>query len=515
VAGAPKTTTRLQLPTYTAIQGPPPDVSGTDIIPAAYVNYPKVPFKSVPNPPGKGGEVVIVSESSYPLVQLDDNPLWQELNKQLGVNLKLNIVPFSDYAFGKFQTIVAGNDLPDLMYVPIGGAIPELGAFLEAKCADITPYVGGDGVRDFPNLANLSTLSWKGVVYNGKMFGVPVPSSFFYWGMWQRPDLLAAVGADSPKSADDFKRIILSINKPQSNVYGIGFEVGNRYAFGLTNTGGTFWPALYGAPNNWGFNQATGKFTKDFETDQFKAGVGLAREIFAAGAFDPSTTYTTTTASEAFRASKFAFRFGNALDVQNFEKGGRLTPPFAASDGAKPMYNFGPGNFGFIILRKASPERIKELLGILNYFAAPFGSQEHLLLNYGIKDVEFVYDANGNPVLTEKGDVDAPPRGMPWGFVMLPPRVLFYAKALDFGPVMHKAVTALSAGGIHDPTVGLYSVANQRQGVTLGQRVADGLIDIIAGRRPMSDLDQLVKEWRGGGGDTIRGELEAAYAAAQ
>jgi hypothetical protein len=58
-------------------------------------------------------------------------------------------------------------------------------------------------------------------------------------------------------------------------------------------------------------------------------------------------------------------------------------------------------------------------------------------------------------------------------------------------------------------------VTNQRQGVTLLQRVADGLIDIVAGRRPTSDLDQLLKDWRTGGGDTIRGELEQAYAALQ
>jgi putative aldouronate transport system substrate-binding protein len=502
---------KLQLPAYVPVQGPAADVAGTDVVPAAYINFPKTPFKAVPNPPGKGGEVVVVSESSYPLVPLDDNPLWQELNKQLGTNLKLNIVPFSDYAFGKFQTIVAGNDLPDMMYVPIGGAIPEIGAFLEAKCADVTPFVSGDAVKEFPNLANIPTMAWKGVVYNGKMFGVPVPSSFFYWGLWQRPDLLSTLGADGPKTVDDFKRMVLAVNKPQANVYGIGFEVGNRYAFGLTNTGGSFWPALYGAPNNWAV--ANGKFTKDFETEQFKAGVGLAREVFAAGAFDPNTTYTTTTADEAFRGSKFAFRFSNAINTQNFEKGARLASPIAATDAAKPSYNLGPGNFGFTILKKASPERIKELLGILNYFASPFGSQEFLLLNYGIKDIEFVFDANGNPVLTEKGDIDAPPRGMPWGFFMVAPRVAFDAKALDFGPATHKAHSALAPGGIYDPSVGLYSPLNQRQGVSIGQRLADGLIDIVAGRRPLGDLDPLVKEWRTGGGDTIRAELETAYAA--
>jgi hypothetical protein len=38
------------------------------------------------------------------------------------------------------------------------------------------------------------------------------------------------------------------------------------------------------------------------------------------------------------------------------------------------------------------------------------------------------------------------------------------------------------------------------------------------GRSPLSrltDMDQSVKEWRSGGGDTIRRELEQVYAASQ
>ena len=72
----------------------------------------------------------------------------------------------------------------------------------------------------------------------------------------------------------------------QQNKFGIGFEVGNRYAFGNTNVGGQLWPAIYGAPNNWGVS-SDGKWTKDWETDQFKAGVQLAHDVFADGSFDP------------------------------------------------------------------------------------------------------------------------------------------------------------------------------------------------------------------------------------
>jgi putative aldouronate transport system substrate-binding protein len=80
---------------------------------------------------------------------------------------------------------------------------------------------------------------------------------------------------------------------------------------------------------------------------------------------------------------------------------------------------------------------------------------------------------------------------------------------------MNASLKLLSGVGVQDPTVGLYSATNQKQGFLIQTKVADGFIDIVAGRRPMSDYDQLVQEWRSGGGDAIRAEFEQAYAAAQ
>ena len=141
---------KLQLPTLQTVQGAKPDLVGTDIIPNGYTVYPKERFKAIATPPGKGGDVTLVTTFSNPVAPYDSNTLWQGVSKALNVNLKLNLVPFSDYSFGKFQTIVAGDDLPDLLFVPIGGVIPELPSFLEGKCADLTPFLSGDAVKEFP-----------------------------------------------------------------------------------------------------------------------------------------------------------------------------------------------------------------------------------------------------------------------------------------------------------------------------------------------------------------------------
>ena len=50
-----------------------------------------------------------------------------------------------------------------------------------------------------------------------------------------------------------------------------------------------------------------------------------------------------------------------------------------------------------------SPERLKMLLRIANFFAAPFGTQEWLLNYFGVKDTDFTYNADGSPVMTDQG----------------------------------------------------------------------------------------------------------------
>src|SRR6185437_8543854 len=83
------------------------------------------------------------------------------------------------------------------------------------------------------------------------------------------------------------------------------------------------------------------------------------------------------------------------------------TPPFSAHGRQKPQFFLTGGYLGATALKKPSPDRIKELLGILNYLAAPFGSAEDLLLTSGVDGVDYTLDPKGNPVLTKQGNSDA------------------------------------------------------------------------------------------------------------
>ena len=74
---------------------------------------------------------------------------------------------------------------------------------------------------------------------------------------------------------------------------------------------------MFGAPNNWKLD-AGGKLVKDYETEEFKAGLGLLREVWAAGLFHPNTlTFTNVTVSSAFWTSNVVFHTYPSLDWVN------------------------------------------------------------------------------------------------------------------------------------------------------------------------------------------------------
>jgi len=71
---------------------------------------------------------------------------------------------------------------------------------------------------------------------------------------------------------------------------------------------------------------------------------------------------------------------------------------------------------------------------------------------------------------------------------------------------------AAIAAGVADPTLGFTSATLDSKGVPLFQALRDGITDVLAGRRPLSEFDQVVKDWQNNGGNAIRTELQQSIA---
>lgn len=512
------------LPTYTPAKGPKPDLPSTGPgVDDAYLSFPKATlYKAVQQPPGRGGEVSVLSLSYYPpFTPLEQNPALQEINRQLNATLRLNFAPPTDF-LTRFNTTIAGGNLPDLLML---GIIPNAAEFLDSQCADLTPYLSGDAVKAYPNLANLPTLSWKSTIYNGKIMGVPpprsAPSSVMYVN---RARYDQEVGNTLPKNAEDWKKLLQQLTNPQAGKWGIAVG-GAGFGFGV---GSAWYPGMFGVPHTWRLDPG-GKLVHARETEEFRAGVGFVRDLFAAGVYHPNSgNYGSLAIKDDHVAGKFAFAESTwTATYQDFwHRGAALDPPvqmrtmapFTHDGGGSVKYYLSPAVqigfplLGITVLKKAPEDRVRELLGILDYLAAPFGSQEALLIDYGVEGADYSWDERNNPIPTQRGPADS--TYIEYNLVMQHLPVLYDAQFPEFARVGQAEQQVLLRDAIQNPTLGYYSATNLRRGATLDQAFNDGVTDVITGRRPMSDFDQLVKDWVQSGGDQIRQEYQQSMGAA-
>src|SRR5262249_52785056 len=151
-------------------------------------------------------------------------------------------------------------------------------------------------------------------------------------------------------------------------------------------------------------------------------------------------------------------------------------------------------NFGISLIKKSSDARVKELLSILNFIASPFGSQEYELINYGVKGVDFNYDDKGNPQFTDQGKAEIGTFGSAW-FSLTRQAPFYYSPADPKAPETYQGYEKVLAPlGIEDASIGTFSPTFASKGTILLDGVGGGAQDIIAGRRPTSDWDQIVKD---------------------
>ena len=509
---------KVSMPSYVQIQdGPKPDLPPrSDGVDAGYFTFPQTPFQSVKQRTGNGEDVTLMTNLIQgAVVALDQNSAWQAVNKDMGLTVRQRLYGSGDYRAG-LTTTIAGGDLPDTIYNPPQKYLPNLPSFVQSQCADLTPYLSGDAIKDYPNLANIPSPCWAETVLNGAIYGVPVPRAPFLNAFLVRQDLVDQAGLQLPTSADDFKKFLVTLTHAQQNQFGLA----SAGFFGLSPQAPLL--MVFGAPNNWRLD-SSGKLIKDYESDEYRAAVGFARDLWSAGGWHPdSRTLTGTTLSTAMRGGQTvvaSHSFGaliaqwSLLAAENPAARLRVIHPFSADGKAKPIYHTGPSNFGISYIKKGTEDRVKLLLRVLNYIASPFGSQEYTLLNYGVQGVHSNRDANGVPMLTEKGRAEVLST---WKYITNSPQVLFSPdRSQDYATDIQADEKAMADVAIPDPTLGYFSPTFSGQQTVLDQAFSDGVNDIVVGRSALSDLDGLIRDWRNNGGEKSRGEYQDALAASR
>ena len=503
----------VALPTYVAYTGLKPDLPGTkEGVDPAFRNFPKDNPKSVPEVPGKGETLTAMANIYYAVPPGPDrNSYWAGLNERMGIDLKLQMVSNADY-IQKFATTIAGNELPDLLQTPNGSPppVPNLPQLLDKRFTNLTEHLSGDAIKEYPNLANVPTRTWKSSIYNGGIYGIPIPRGAIGSYHFIRQDLFEAAGVSpEPKSYEELVETTKALTDPKKR----------RWAFSLVNQPRQLLGRMNDEPNVW--REEGGKLTHMYETEQYAQTITDLIEMWKSGVMHPDSFNPAQPFKQLFNAGTVAINAADGypgwtqyiLDNAgnpDFKLG--LMPAYTRDSGELAKWNLGSGIFSITMVKKQDdPEKIKLILRMLNWLAAPFGTEEYLYRLYGEEGVDHEIDGQGNPVLTKTGTANAV---LPIRYLADSPFTIYQPGRPQDADTQHKYQSKEIPTGISNPTMGLFSNTAASKNATADKSFNDGVNDVIQGRRPPGDLKTLVSTWKTAVGDAMRKEYEEQLQAA-
>lgn len=498
-------------PAYVPFAGPAPDLPGSaDGIQPGYLAYPKSLVNAVHDKPGSGQTLKVMTLTyGTPPKPASSNKFWAAVNEALGVDIDFTVVPDSDY-MTKMATVMAGNDLPDVINLGGGHTLPREAEFVEAECVDLSPYLSGDAIKAYPNLANLPSYAWEDMGrIGGRIYGVPVQRSAPGNCLWINSGVFTAAGMKDGWNADDFEAVAKAATHGRK--YGLGASL--QLLFGID-----VHSMAFGAPQEW--KVEGGSFVSAYTTDEYRAGLEYMAKLRQAGLYEPNVLGTSNVDCKTYfyngTVASMPDGFG-ALTTSVPSIGGAFVldaaVPYTPSNGAKPGMQRAKGAWGYTVLKKTTPERVKLILRVLDYLASPFGSKEYELTHFGVEGTHFKRNAAGDPIPTPLGLVESNVN-LPLKYLCDAPQVLYLPGQADAVRRNHAWQQKVAPMLVRNPRFGLQSQTSNRVGAAIDQLRTDTIGSVVAGRKPMSAWDDTVKKMRSQGLDTIAEEYAKAYAAA-
>jgi len=488
---------------------PKPDIMGTRPVPDGYTKFPAQLVDAIAEKPGSGGAPIRAMTPVWgPAPPTGaSNSYLTAINAELGATVDFSVQDGNTYA-DKLGAILGARDVPDLLCVP-SWEVEKLPRFADAVGAlfeDLTPYLQGSAVSAYPMLATLPAGAWRESCWNERLMAVPNPTDGpFPWALFHRKDLLDKAGLAVPKTIDE----LFSIGKEVTN------PAKGTWAFTDIFAMVQMFYKVPGSNQGWRL-KADGTPEFKYETPEYKQAAEFMAKVYKAGLVHPDIVASKgADANVLLQGGKIMFHQGGPgmwqpmqAEQQKITPGFNLQPvPLFSATGGNPLAWGDDKPISFLFIKKGlGKDRVQELLRIINWCSAPFGTKEYDLREYGVEGKHSTRSATG-PAKTELGFKEIVNQ---YFFISgRSPVVQPYPQTPQYVPQVmaynNETVKYLEK----DPWDGLKfeMPAKYKAGAVPTE---DKITDIVRGRRPLTDLDAVVKEWRAGGGDEARQLLATA-----
>ena len=468
----------------------------------AFLHYPSEQVATVSGTPGKGGSYTAVTPL-WGTVPTPGNSFYQAMNKALGVDLTMKPADGNNYAT-IVPTMTAAKRLPDWIQLPNWWNNNfSVGQLVGTQLADLTPYLSGDKIKKYPNLAALPTGAWQVGAWGNKLYGIPCgPTSFVIAGTtFYRRDILEPKGitADQVTSADDMMSLGKELTDAKRGVW--AFDDVWTYLF-------PFWDV----PPGWGIED--GKLVHKYEMPRFLEALDWHYRLATAGYMHPDAVAgNNANAATRFYAGKVLVSGGGmgAWNLSDHQNGTAADKNYRrgafnifAADGKSTPRTFMGASTSIISYLNArlKPHQIEELLAVADYLAAPYGSREYTMVNFGVEGVHYTMQ-DGVPTSTGEGRKYVQAATYP--FLAAPPAVLSNQGA-DVVTKDYAAWQAANVKRLYKPVFFNMNISMPQAMATASaaQSVEDTIKDCYHGKKKVKDVQAAIASWKSGSGDRLK-----------
>ncbi|OMI35752.1 extracellular solute-binding protein [Streptomyces sparsogenes] len=399
----------------------------------------------------------------------------------------------------KLGAVLASSSIPDMVVVPSWELVGKIASAVTAKFMDLGPYLAGDKVKKYPNLAAIPSDAWRMSIFGGALRGIPMPAAPvpgiapFY-----RKDIFDKKGYTVPKSPDEFLSWAKEATSSKAKVWACGdMRWSAAGFFGVLPAGSLGW--------NIGDD---GKLTYRIEHPEYLEHLEWVRKLFDAGVVHPDDKANTGNASQRFTAGQILVYNDNTASWYGLTaEQAKANPDFEiegmdyfGADGGDPtLYANPPANIWSMIRKGASKETIENALAAANFAAAPYGTKERMFVDYGVEGTHYTVK-DGVPVKNDKGNQEVVNA---WPMLAAPAP---YTAHPDLPEIARKQVEWQQRQGAFvkkTSTFGMNIVEPARY-ATLSSQFEQLEIDFVRGHKKLSDVQQAISTWKSSGGDKLR-----------